>query len=141
MNETDRRQELGRRVRADRLRIHRTVDAARMAVTGKPVSRGAWDGVEQGKPAKAFTLAAIEESLGWPQGQAERILAGDTGHSEAAGIDDVIDELESRGYGQATRDHIRSILESDEAARQAGAQAPPTSKPQPQRASSERGRP
>ena len=64
---------LGREVRAARQEKFRTVDQARIAAG---ISRGAWDNVEGGNSAKAFTYAAIEKALGWPGGRCLDILEG-----------------------------------------------------------------
>lgn len=78
MNENEGRRRLAAAVKADRMRLHRTVDAARMKVG---ISRGAWENVEAGRSVKEFTLGAIEEALEWPAGKAQRILDG-VGESE-----------------------------------------------------------
>lgn len=73
MNETEGRKRLALAVAADRGRIYRTVDAARIAAK---VSRGTWDKVEAGERVKDFTLASVEEALGWPAGRARAIIDG-----------------------------------------------------------------
>lgn len=73
MNVQNNRKRLGKMVKADRMRLYRTVDKARIKAN---VSRGAWDNVEKGKPAKDFTLGAIEDALGWPAGRAQSIIDG-----------------------------------------------------------------
>jgi hypothetical protein len=70
MSEYERLAEL---VREARVRRYRTVDKAR-AVAG--ISRGAWDNVEHGKPAKPLTYTGVELALGWEYGSCLRILAG-----------------------------------------------------------------
>lgn len=74
MSEQQNREQLGKMVKADRMRLYRTVDKARIAAK---VSRGSWDNVEQGKPVKDFTLGAIEEALGWPPGRAQSVIEGE----------------------------------------------------------------
>ena len=72
-------------VQADRGRIYRTVDKARIAAG---ISRGAWEKVEAGASVKVFTLAAVEEALNWPAGRAARIIAGtDEGAEPTADVD------------------------------------------------------
>lgn len=65
---------LAAQVTYDRKRLYRTVTKA-TAKSG--VARGTWDRLERGERVKSFTLSAVEEALGWPQGRAERILAGE----------------------------------------------------------------
>lgn len=60
-------------VRAERVRRFRTVDAARAVAK---ISRGAWDNVEKGRPAKALTYNSIEDAFGWEFGDCERIADG-----------------------------------------------------------------
>lgn len=64
---------LGRRVKRERVLRFRTVDAAR---EGTGMSRGAWDNVEHGRPAKDLTYNRIEVRLGWELGDCRRILEG-----------------------------------------------------------------
>lgn len=73
MNETEGRERLGQIVKAERMRIYRTLDAARIEAQ---IARGAWQNVEDGKSVKEFTLGAVESALGWPAGKALRIIAG-----------------------------------------------------------------
>lgn len=73
MSEDEGRKRLAEEVKAARGRKYRTVERARAAVR---ISRGAWDAVENGKPVKPFTLAAVEDALGWPAGRAQQIIAG-----------------------------------------------------------------
>ncbi len=73
VNESEGRLLLGAAIAADRGRIYRTVDAARIAAK---VARGTWEKAEKGQPVKDFSLAAIEEALGWPAGRAQSIIAG-----------------------------------------------------------------
>lgn len=103
MNESEGRKRLGAKVRAERMRMYRTVDAARIAAR---ISRGAWDHVEQGDPVRDFTLGAIEEALGWPAGRAQQIIDG-------AGSDDIELAVEASSLGEATKAAIRQILAED----------------------------
>ncbi|MFL6061254.1 MAG: hypothetical protein ACJ72E_08485 [Marmoricola sp.] len=81
MNTQEDRDRLAREVKAARLRKFKTVDRARIAAA---VSRGAWDNVERGDSVKDFTLASIEEALGWPEGRALAILSGEDGAPASA---------------------------------------------------------
>lgn len=64
---------LGKRVKIERLRRWGTVDKAR---DGTGVSRGAWDNVEHGRPAKELTYSRVELRLGWQLGDCQRIIDG-----------------------------------------------------------------
>lgn len=66
---------LGDQVKEARKRKYRTVEKARAEAR---LSRGAWDNVEHGRPAKELTYNSIEFALGWPLGECARILAGDS---------------------------------------------------------------
>lgn len=85
MNEKESRQRLAAAVKADRMRLHRTVDAARVAAH---ISRGAWENVEAGRSVKEFTLGAIEQALEWPAGKAQSILDGTSESAVEAAIQD-----------------------------------------------------
>lgn len=103
MNEQRNREQLGKMVKADRMRLYRTVDKARIAAK---ISRGAWDHVEQGKPAKDFTLGAIEEALGWPAGRAQAVLEGE-------GVSDIERAVLDSGLSPGARDAILEIVRRD----------------------------
>lgn len=84
MNENDYRAVLGDRIKSTRRKKFKTVDAARQEAA---VARGTWEKAEKGLPIKDFSLAAIEEALGWPEGYAQSILDG-----KEAGLAEVLDE-------------------------------------------------
>jgi hypothetical protein len=86
VNEQENRERLAQAVKAARMRLYRTVDRARITAG---VSRGTWDSIEQGKPVKEFSLGPVEEALGWPQGRALAILAGEDGESATTGRDEL----------------------------------------------------
>lgn len=66
-------QRLGRIVTAERGRKFRTVQNARVAAG---VNTATWNRVENGLSVKGYSLAAIEEALGWAPGRAQRIIEG-----------------------------------------------------------------
>lgn len=72
-NELSGRERLARMVIAERGRKYRTVDAARIAAG---VNTATWKRVEDAEPVKSFSMAAIEEALGWPVGYAQRVIDG-----------------------------------------------------------------
>lgn len=112
VNEEANRAALGRLVKRDRLRIHKTVDKARASVG---ISRGAWDNVEAGRSVKEVTLASVEDALGWPTGRAARILSGeepvnlrnDPGAGRRSAIQREAEPLEA-----TVSDTVRSSFES-----------------------------
>lgn len=69
----DNLQRLGQLVKAERRRLYRTVDKARAVAQ---LSRGAWDNVEHGRPAKDLTYVGVEEALHWAPGSCNRVLDG-----------------------------------------------------------------
>lgn len=67
------RDQLAALVKADRLRLYGSMDAARVAAK---ISRGAWQRVEDGEHVRDISLAGVEVALGWTPGRAARILRG-----------------------------------------------------------------
>lgn len=116
---------LGRIVREERLRQgYDTVDAAR---AGTKVSRGAWDNVEHGRPAKDLTYNRIERRLGWELDDCRRILDGESPSWERASVAidkgtvrklrEILDEARERGdIPDSKRDEILRILDADQGA-------------------------
>jgi hypothetical protein len=73
VNEQANRDQLATAIEAARLRKFKTISKA-CVVAG--VARGTWEKAERGEKIKTFSLAAIEEALDWPTGQAQAILDG-----------------------------------------------------------------
>lgn len=73
MNEQEGRRRLGAAIKADRLRLYGTVEAARVA-NGVKVSRGTWDKAERGDVITEYKLADIERALGWDSGRSASYL-------------------------------------------------------------------
>lgn len=96
-------------VAADRGRIYRTVDRARIAAK---VSRGTWDSVEAARPVKDFSLSAIEEALGWPAGRAQRILRGDESTGELPPESDLRRHVLSAELPEPVRRAMLALLDS-----------------------------
>lgn len=102
---------LGHLVHDERVRQYRTVDRARAVAQ---ISRGAWDGVEKGKPAKRLTYNSIETALGWDLGRCERILGG--GEDEQSQTSGLAAEVRASNLSPEAKEEIlRRIADENSA--------------------------
>lgn len=106
MNNDQGLRRLAREVKAARVKKFRTVDKARIAAG---ISRGAWDNVEHGRPAKELTYMAIEDALDWPAGHCLELIAGDVVPGEVV-PEDVEASIRASGLPPSAQERLLGVL-------------------------------
>lgn len=105
MTEQDARRRLGVAIRADRLRLHGTVENARVA-NGVKVSRGTWDKAERGEKITEWKLADIERALGWDAGKSREYLHLGAEQFPA----EYADQVRASDLSDSTKEYLLKLL-------------------------------
>lgn len=99
-------QRLGARVKAHRLQLYASRDAA--AAAADNMSKDTWQRVEEGRPVRESTYAKVEKALGWAPGSCaligeggEPVLASESPPSRAGGSGLTAEAARAAAYAAA----------------------------------------